>query len=75
MPKAFIMVDINPGHERFVHEAIQRLPSVKLSHQVTGEHDLIAFLDAEPYEELAVSVAAIRRIEHVRDTETLLVLS
>jgi len=36
---------------------------------------MIAFLDAEPYEELAVSVAAIRRIEHVRDTETLLVLS
>ena len=75
MPKAFIMVDINPGHERFVQERLKRLPSIKFAYQVTGEHDLIAFLDAEPYEELAVTVAAIRRIEGVRDTETLLVLA
>ena len=75
MPKAFIMVDINPGHERFVQERLKRLPSIKFAYQVTGEHDLIAFLDAEPYEELAITVAAIRRIEGVRDTETLLVLS
>ena len=74
MPKAFIMVDINPGHERFVQERLKRLPSIKFAYQVTGEHDLIAFLDAEPYEELAITVASIRRIEGVRDTETLLVL-
>jgi len=30
---------------------------------------------AELYEELALTIASIRRIEHVRDTETLLVLS
>jgi len=36
---------------------------------------MIAFLDAEPYEELAITVASIRRIEGVRDTETLLVLA
>jgi DNA-binding Lrp family transcriptional regulator len=76
MPQAFILVDILPGHEHFVQERLRRLlPSIKFAHQVTGEHDLIAFLDAEPYEELAVTVAAIRRIEGVRDTETLLVLS
>jgi len=74
MPKVFIMVDINPGHERFVQERLKRLPSIKFAYQVTGEHDLIAFLDAEPYEELAITVAGIRRIEGVRDTETLLVL-
>jgi DNA-binding Lrp family transcriptional regulator len=74
MPKVFIMVDINPGHERFVQERLKRLPSIKFAYQVTGEHDLIAFLDAEPYEELAVTIASIRRIEGVRDTETLLVL-
>jgi DNA-binding Lrp family transcriptional regulator len=75
MPKVFILVDINPGHERFVQQRLQRLPSIKFAYQVTGEHDLIAFLDAEPYEELAITVASIRRIEGVRDTETLLVLS
>jgi len=76
MPKAFIMVDINPGHERFVQERLRHLlPSIKFAYQVTGEHDLIAFLDAEPYEELAVTIASVRRIEGVRDTETLLVLT
>ncbi len=76
MPRAFIMVDVVPGHERFVQERLRRLlPSIKFAYQVTGELDLIAFLDAEPYEELAITIASIRRIEHVRDTETLLVLS
>jgi len=75
MPKVFIMVDINPGHERLVQERLKRLPSIKFAYQVTGEHDLLAFLDAEPYEELAITVAGIRRIEGVRDTETLLVLT
>ena len=76
MSKVFVLVDINPGHERFVQERLRRLlPSIKFAYQVTGKHDLIAFLDAEPYEELAVTIASIRHIEGVRDTETLLVLS
>jgi len=41
MPKAFILVDINPGHERFVQQRLKRLPSIKFAYQVTGEHDLI----------------------------------
>lgn len=45
MPEAFIMVDINPGHERFVQERLKRLPGIKFAYQVTGEHDLIAFLE------------------------------
>jgi DNA-binding Lrp family transcriptional regulator len=75
MPQAFIMVDVQPGFERTVHEAVRGLPSITLAHQVTGEHDLIAFFDGEPYEELAVTIAGIRRLEGVRDTETWLVLA
>ena len=75
MPKAYIMIDVVPGHEAQVQAAVAKLAGVKMVHQVTGEHDLIAFLDAEPYEELAVTIASIRRIEGVRDTETLLVLA
>lgn len=75
MPKAFVMVDIEPGCERFVQEAVQRLRGVQLAYQITGAHDLITFLDAEPYEKLAKAVAGIRRVEHVRSTETLLVLA
>ena len=74
MPKAFVMVDIEPGHEATVQKAVAAMANVKLCYQVTGEHDLIAFVDAEPYEEFAVILASIRQLQGVRDTDTHLVL-
>ena len=74
MPKAFIMVDVDPGSEHAVEQAIAKLAGVKMVYQVTGEHDIIAFVDAEPYEEFAVVIATIRGIDGVRDTDSHLVL-
>ena len=74
MPKAFVMFDIEPGREAAVQQAVKTMANVKLSYQVTGEHDLIAFVDAEPYEEFAVILAEIRKLPGVRDTDTHLVL-
>ena len=74
MPKAFIMVDVDPGSERSVEQAIAKLAGVKMVYQVTGEHDIIAFVDAEPYEEFAVILSTIRQVKGVRDTDSHLVL-
>ena len=74
MPKAFIMVDVVPGAEARVQQTISKLAGIKLVYQVTGEHDMIALLDAEPYEEFAVILATIRSIDGVRDTDSHLVL-
>ena len=74
MPKAFIMIDVTPGTEQKVQEAVARLAGVKMVHQVTGEHDMIAFIDAEPYEEFAVILSTIRQLPGVRDTDSHLVL-
>ena len=74
MPKAFIMIDVVPGREQPVQQAVSKLAGVKLSYQVTGEHDIIAFVDAEPYEEFAVILSSIRTIAGVRDTDSHLVL-
>ena len=74
MPKAFIMVDVAPGSEAKVQQAIGKLAGVQLVYQVTGEHDIIAFVDAEPYEEFAVILSTIRSLEGVRDTDSHLVL-
>ena len=74
MPKAFIMVDVVPGTEARVQQAIGKLAGVKLVYQVTGEHDIIAFVDAEPYEEFAVILSTIRTLDGVRDTDSHLVL-
>lgn len=74
MPKAFIMIDVVPGREGAVQDAIARLAGVKMVYQVTGEHDMIAFVDAEPYEEFAVILSTIRQLNGVRDTDSHLVL-
>ena len=74
MPKAFIMIDVEPGKEVRVQQAIAKLAGVKMSYQVTGEHDIIAFIDAEPYEEFAVVLSTIRTLDGVRDTDSHLVL-
>jgi len=74
MPKAYIMIDIVPGREKEVQEAVTKLAGVKMAHQVTGEHDMIAFVDAEPYEEFAGILSTIRRFNGVRDTDSHLVL-
>ena len=75
MPKAFIMIDVVPGREAAVQEAVAKLAGVKMAYQVTGEHDVIAFVDAEPYEEWAVLLSTIRQLNGVRDTDSHLVLS
>ena len=74
MPKAFVMVDVLPGREAEAQEAIRKMSGVQFVHQVTGVHDMIAFVDAEPYEELAVIVSKIRKLDGVRATDTELVL-
>ena len=74
MPKAFIMIDVKPGKERSVQQAVGRLAGVKMVYQVTGEHDMIAFVDAEPYEEFAVILSSVRQVDGVVDTDSHLVL-
>jgi DNA-binding Lrp family transcriptional regulator len=74
MPKAFIMIDVVPGREAAVQDAIGKIAGVVMVHQVTGEHDMIAFIDAEPYEEFAGILSSIRQLNGVRDTDSHLVL-
>ena len=75
MPKAYIMIDVIPGHETAVQQSIGKLAGVQMVHQVTGEYDMIAFVDAEPYEEFAGILSTIRQINGVRDTDSHLVLT
>ena len=74
MPKAYILIDVVPGSEVAVEAGVRKLAGVQMAHQVTGEHDLIAFVDAEPYEEFAGILSTIRHLSGVRDTDSCLVL-
>ena len=74
MPKGFVMIDITPGTEKTVENAVRKIGGIQFAYQVTGEHDIIAFMDTEPYANFAHLVATIRQIPGVKDTDTLLVL-
>ena len=74
MPKAFIMIDVSPGCEEAVRLAVGKLAGIKMVYAVTGDPDLIAYVDAEPYEEFAVILSSIRQLDGVRDTDSHLVL-
>ena len=74
MPKAFIMIDAVPGRELDIQKQVAQLAGVVMIHQVTGDADLIAVVDAEPYEEFAVLLSTIRHLDGVRDTDSHLVL-
>lgn len=74
MAKAFVMIGVHPGREVDCQNQIGKMPGVQFVYQVTGAHDMIAFVDAEPYEELAVIVSQIRRLDGIRSTDTELVL-
>ena len=74
MHKAFVMIDVHPGREADAQDVIRKMPGVEFVYQVTGSHDMIAFCNAEPYEELAVIVSKMRKLDGVRATDTELVL-
>ena len=74
MPKAFIMIDVMPGRDEEVQKEVAKIAGVQMVYQVTGDPDLIAFVDAEPYEEFAGILSTIRKLNGVRDTDSHLVL-
>lgn len=74
MPKGFIMIDVNPGTEKAVEDAVRKIGGIQFAYQVTGEHDIVCFMDTEPYANFAHLVATIRQTPGVKDTDTLLVL-
>ena len=74
MPKAFVMIDVVPGSEDHVRETVKKVAGVHMVYEVTGEFDMIAFIEAEPYNAFARVVDEIRKTAGVRDTDTQLVL-
>lgn len=74
MPKAFVMIDVQPGQEDLVREAVKKIAGVHMIYEVTGEFDMIAFIEAEPYNAFARVVDVIRKTPGIRDTDTQLVL-
>lgn len=76
--KAFVLVKVEPGHEKQVMDDLLKLSDVKEVHIVPGEWDLLAVLETEreavvPSDQKVYSVVmeGIEKIKHIQDTNTM----
>ena len=76
--KAFVLVKVEPGHERDVMDTLIKLDEVKEVHIIPGEWDIIAVVEAEKgivvsSDERVYDIVLdkIEKTKHVQDTNTM----
>ena len=76
--KAFVLVKVEPGHERDVMDSLMKLDEVREVHIVPGEWDIIAVVEAEKgivvsSDERVYDIVLdkIEKTRHVQDTNTM----
>ena len=70
--KGFIMINIEPGTEKAVHDALVNIKGINEVVPVYGERDFIAIADVESISDLNRAVLTIREINGVTYTQTIL---
>ena len=69
----FVLIQTKPGKECDVYNQLLKIPEIKEYHQLFGEYDLIAKIDAEDIDKASqIIIDKIRTIKNVIDTKTLL---
>jgi len=76
--KAFVLVKVEPGHERDVMDSLMKLDEVREVHIVPGEWDIIAVVEAEKgivvsSDERVYDIVLdkVEKTRHVQDTNTM----
>jgi DNA-binding Lrp family transcriptional regulator len=70
--KGFVMINVEPGTEKAVHDALQKVKGIREVVPVYGERDFIAIADVESISDLNRAVMNIREIGGVTYTQTIL---
>lgn len=68
--QAYVMINTEPGRLWKVAEDAVKIPGVKMAHAVTGQFDVIAYIEFLRIEELGKIIDAIQSIEGVVRTHT-----
>ncbi len=66
------MVNVHPGREKVVYNAIKELKYVRDVYHVFGEFDFVVIIEAQSLSELNKTVDSIREIEGVTKTQTVI---
>ncbi|MCS7146193.1 MAG: Lrp/AsnC ligand binding domain-containing protein [Nitrososphaerota archaeon] len=76
MPLAYVLINTEIGAEEEVLKQLKQMPPVKEAYLVYGVYDIVAKVEAESMDKLKETVSwNIRRLEKVRSTLTMLVMS
>jgi DNA-binding Lrp family transcriptional regulator len=69
---SFVLMHVSPLHESEVFKKLSKLQESIELHQLFGEYDLIAKIEAEDYESIGeIVIHKIRKINGIVDTKTL----
>lgn len=69
--EAYILANAEPGMIWEVAEAALKIEGVKVAHAVTGQFDVIVFLEFTKMEDLGKIIEKVQSIVGVRRTQTL----
>ena len=73
MRAVFVMLKVEPGHLHAVASELADLEIVSELYSVLGDHDLIAKIYVEDFDDLDELVTErIQRVPHLRETKTIL---
>lgn len=70
--KGFIMINVEPGTEKAVHDSLEKIKGIREVVPVYGEKDFIAIADVENISDLNRAVLSVREINGVTNTQTIL---
>ena len=70
--KSFIMINIEPGTEKAVHDSLEAVKGIREVVPVYGEHDFIAIAEVASISDLNRAVLSIREINGITNTQTIL---
>ena len=73
MSTAYILLNVDPGHEEDVLNSVRSVNKVREAHRIYGIYDTIVKVEADS-EDVKKSVMQIRGLQHIRSTLTLTVI-
>ena len=75
MARAYLKIDVVPGSEKSVKDALNKVSGIKAADLTSGEQDIICLIEAKTYEDiLKLVVEDLRGIPGIKKTITNLVL-
>ncbi|MEM3731683.1 MAG: Lrp/AsnC ligand binding domain-containing protein [Candidatus Bathyarchaeia archaeon] len=72
--EAYILVNADPGMIWEVAELAQKIEGVKMAHAVTGQFDVVAYVEFAKMGDLGEIIEKIQLLKGVRRTQTLIAI-